>query len=290
VTKILFFSFTSIAVLWVTLIWFRIFVNMSYTRNGLDPETSTIFVGDSHIRTAINDGMLEKSINIGKGSETYYFSYFKLKMLLENNKKIKHVYLGFGCHSISDYYENFIYGEYSGIYAPIYFYLLPLKEELKTILWNRANLMIFIRNVIKQGTKQSFNANSYSLLGGFSNPFYEGGHIDFLVDKRLNTQYFTNGKLNPFSELNIFYLNKIITLCETRGVNLTLLNTPVHEYYYSRIPRPYIDEINRIVKTSNVNYIDLSNLKLCDSCYTPDGDHVTHIGAKTTTLKLKELM
>ena len=41
---------------------------------------------------------------------------------------------------------------------------------------------------------------------------------------------------------------------------------------------------------NNINLIDLESLNLSDSCYVPDGDHVTIKGAEITTRALiKEL-
>jgi hypothetical protein len=79
----------------------------------LDPSITKIFIGDSHMEKAINDSLLENSVNLAQSSESLYFSYYKLKILLEHNPTIKDVYLGFSYHSVSSYYDKFIFGEFS---------------------------------------------------------------------------------------------------------------------------------------------------------------------------------
>ena len=93
------------------------------TSQHLDNSITTVFLGDSHIEQAINDTLLENCINLGQNSESLYFSYFRLKVLLESNPSIKVVCLGFSYHSLSSYYDKFIVGEFSNAISNRYFCL-----------------------------------------------------------------------------------------------------------------------------------------------------------------------
>ena len=68
------------------------------------------------------------------------------------------------------------------------------------------------------------------------------------------------------------------------------MNTPLSEYYNKKVPKEYKDKLNEIVISNQFNYMDLSSFKLNDRCFIPDGDHVSYLGAKKTSIKIKEIM
>ena len=96
----------------------------------IDDTITEVFLGDSHVRYALNDSLLKNSINLGNSSESVYFSYYKLDQLLKSKHSIETVYLGFSYHNISDYYDGYINGQYALSVAPNYFYLLPFREQV----------------------------------------------------------------------------------------------------------------------------------------------------------------
>ena len=82
---------------------FDLYVNGLYNDDQIKGNISDIYIGDSHIKHAINDSIIPNSLNIAESSESFYFSYFKLKILLENNPSIKKVHLGLSYHNLSNY-------------------------------------------------------------------------------------------------------------------------------------------------------------------------------------------
>jgi hypothetical protein len=73
-------------------------------------------------------------------------------------------------------------------------------------------------------------------------------------------------------------------------IKLYFLNTPLHAYYQKQIPEVYKQKLNQIVATKQIGLIDLSNFQLSDSCFIPDGDHVSLKGAVKTSIEMKRLM
>ena len=134
-------SIFTLFVIWIT--------NLS-SEYQLKSDIRNIYIGDSHIEKAINDSIMPNSLNLGTTSESFYFSYYKLKLLLNNNPHVKKVYLGFSYHNLSNYYEKFISGDYSVIIAPKYFYILPPKEQFKMVYWNKKKLISFIKTTIEK--------------------------------------------------------------------------------------------------------------------------------------------
>jgi hypothetical protein len=143
--------------------------------------------------------------------------------------------------------------------------------------------------VIQQGIEQ-LNMN-YTFAGNFQNEFKNTIAVKTSEDKRLTFQFFKeNGEPNEFSEFNLQYLDKIIDLCAENKIKLYFLNTPLHAYYQKQIPSVYKQKLNQIVTTKQIGLVDLSNFQLSDSCFIPDGDHVSLKGAAKTTIEMKRLM
>lgn len=84
-------------------------------------------------------------------------------------------------------------------------------------------------------------------MSGFTNPFDGTQAVKLSMDKRILFQHYKNEELNPFSEINISYLEKIINFCKTKGIALTALNSPVHHYCFNLVHDEYKRKLNEIL-------------------------------------------
>ncbi|GAA0873611.1 hypothetical protein GCM10009118_00190 [Wandonia haliotis] len=289
--KTLFFLLLPVLILTVAYSLFAYYVNNTSTAYYLEPNVSTIYIGDSHIQKAINDNIIPNSINLGQPSESLYFSYFKLRMFLQHNPSIKQVYLGVGYHNISEYYDQFIYGDLSASVTPKYFHLLPASKQAKLLFLSGKNITPFMKSIINEGVKIIYpDTNGLNFKGKYQNLYVKKTKaVDSSMNKRIQHQYYDNNRLYPFSELNLYYLDQIKKLCESKNVKLTALNTPLHDYYKNKIPKVYQEKLLEILSKSKIDYLDLSELKLNENCYIPDGDHVSELGAKIVSIYLKSM-
>lgn len=285
--KVFYFLMIPSSVFSLFFIVFIAYLNKISDNYELNPEKEILFLGDSHIECAVNDSLIPKSLNLGKSSESYYFSYYKLKKLLENNSSIKQVYLGVSYHNVSNYYDQFITGKYSSDIAQNYYYILPVKEQAKMFYWNKGNLVLFVKSIVKIGFSKIVNRNKHSFLGGFKNNFENMTAVKSSMDKRLLFQYYDAEETKSFSELNISYLSKIVELCKQNNIKIAALNTPIHYYYHKKIPSIYKNKINEIIQLNQIKYIDLSELNLNNYDYIPDGDHFSKSGSTMTTIEIK---
>jgi hypothetical protein len=64
-------------------------VNKAFDSYRVDPKITTVFMGDSHPQCAVNDAFLPNARNFAQAAEASYYTYFKMKTLLENNPSIK---------------------------------------------------------------------------------------------------------------------------------------------------------------------------------------------------------
>jgi hypothetical protein len=283
--------FLAIPLLLVTLTFFvySLIITSSVKDDYLNSDITEVFIGDSHVEHAVYDSLVTNGKNLGHSAESLYFSYFKIKLILETNPNIRTVYLGLGYHSISRYYDDYIFGQNSLSVSPDYFFILPLREQLKLMYCNRKDLPVYIKGIIKTGAANLKTENNFTFSGAYSNEFNASCSVKSSMDKRLKIQFYKDDKLTGFSEINLLYLNKIIDLCEKKNVDLVLINTPLQSYYRSKIPKEYLSKYKQIVSDHNLKLLDFSDMALDDSCYIPDGDHVSVKGALLMTKELNIL-
>ncbi|MEE9573070.1 MAG: hypothetical protein V3W20_08490 [Candidatus Neomarinimicrobiota bacterium] len=260
------------------------YYNNKFIESEISSTVTTLFIGDSHIQKSIDDKLITTAINISQSSESFYYSYYKLDKILKANPSIKRIYLGFSYHSLSSYYDEFVFGKYSKNISSRYFFILPLSEKFKLFKYNFRKLPIYIKEVYKHGIMNIFKTgNNYSFLGQYENKFENVSAVQNSMDKRLLLQFYNNNRLINFSESNISYLIKIIDLCDKNKVELITLNTPLHSYYKSKIPMEYLKKYNEIISQNRIVTINFDELVLDDSCFIPDGDHVSEKGALQTS-------
>ncbi len=249
----------------------------------LDAETTTLFAGDSHIQTAVDDALVPQSKNVGRSSESLYFTYYTLIEYLRINPQVSRVYVGFGYHSLSEYYDEFISGARSSVISSRYFFVLPKEERAKCLQWNSDRIVPYVKNILHNGLRQHFTDAS-----GFENEFINTGVRESSVIKRLKRQYLDGERLRGFSSMNLRSLELIADLCTRRGIELILVNTPVHSSYRDKIPEPFVDEYRRVIERLGLPVVSFENLDLEDEDFIPDGDHVSRSGAFRTTTRLAE--
>lgn len=283
IKKIIFLFFGFLFIFVPLLLLFVYYVGAVSSNYKIDPTITTLYMGDSYIECAINDSLLPSSINIAASSESYYYSYYKLKKLIINNPSISQVYLGFSFHSLSSHNDQSLNSKFI---VPRYFSLLPNKEKLRILYYNKNQILSIIKNIIKEGVIIIKDKKKAPYYGGFKNDFFQTAPAKQSVDKSVSFHYYTYGEVNPFSTLNIHYLNKINDLCKSNSIDLFLLNTPLYSYYYNNVPDEYITQLSNIINQYNFKYIDLSILDLGEKCFSPDGCHVSNFGAQITSTEL----
>ena len=289
IKNLLYFLSPLIFIIVVFLFWMLI-ISYSVKNNSqqfqLNKDTSILFAGDSHIVGSIPDTLYLNSKNIGLRSESYYHTFYKLKYFLEN-QKIRKIYLGYSYHNIASYYDSFINGYLSSYINSRIFFILPIKEKLRVLFWNRKKLIRFINEIFKVFKLLKLNTyNSRSnFIDGFDIFHSNTTFSEKACVQRIKEQFFKNGQISEFAEYNLIYLNAIIEMCRQKGVEIVLITTPLHPKYIQRIPKPYIEKFLKFVRVNNS--INLENIALADSCFSPDGDHINNKGIFKTNEILK---
>src|SRR5690554_8088243 len=71
------------------------FIERKYSDFKLDEHPKYIVVGHSHPECAFNDSLIPELKNISHSGESYFYSYFKTKQVVQQNTSIEVVFIEF---------------------------------------------------------------------------------------------------------------------------------------------------------------------------------------------------
>jgi len=191
-------------------------------------DISIVFAGDSHVECSVNDKLIENSINIAESGEAYLYSFAKIKALLDNNKAIDKIFLGFSFGDLAKEKEDsWLFGDISVIEKIKYYNYLLTCDEKSLIV--RKNPVSYFKGLMK-----SVLNNVMILMKSYSKGDSDKGMVNFggyrhLVRDKLYQDIGQHSFADqPFEKSLIHeeYLLKISDLCRQRSVRLVLLNTP----------------------------------------------------------------
>ena len=253
-------------------------------------DVSVIFAGDSYVECAVNDRLIKRAINIAQSGEAYLYSYAKIKALLEHNRQIRTVYIGFSFGDLlMEKEKSWVFSsEFVTEKVQYYNYLMEPPEK-SLILKN--NPIAYL-----SGLTKSVNNNFQSFVKSYFSEDSSGSIKNFGGYKHL-----VRDKLSLDTELNLYneqpvekslvqekYLKMISELCRQNSVDLILFCTPKYKSYNANIN----DNIRQIwLQVRNSLPLDLladySAFILPDSCYG-DLTHLNYKGAEVFSSYLNE--
>jgi len=260
----------------------------------LDRNISTLICGASHLMCALDDKIIPNSTNTCLPSESYYYTYYKLKKILYNDNDLKYILLGLSFSSFGENFDNQIYetGKISYMY-PKYFLILENREKLSLLKKNPTGLLKSIPYIFKNAFITFSKSNkyiNYPFWGNFSDN--ENTNLsDENIKAAINRHYYNTDSdlLQDFSDIQLEYLMKIVDLYNEKKIQLYLINAPLSNEYFSEIPEKFINHYYSIVKklkfTKNVKILDYHNYQLPKN-YFRDADHLNSYGAKIISEKI----
>jgi hypothetical protein len=231
---------------------------------------------------SLDDSKLPGMRNISLNAEGYKYSYAKLKWLLEREPNVRRVYLGVGFHNFSSYYDDYIWGSSFKFFAHRYLAVLTPGDYWALFTSSPAEFLRMTKLNILNGLRPGLRGEC-ELYGTF--PTEKQSLVFNLqsTERRLQSQFFARGELLGTSESNTHYLDRIAELCAERGIDLKLLNTPVHAEYAARVPARFKQLLHDFVERRALDYYAFDDLTLPDSAFLPDGDHLNYAGAQLAT-------
>jgi len=246
------------------------FIIDHFSKNPFSKSYKTIFLGDSRIQY-----LYYNKQNLAYNSETYQFSYYKLRAL-NKNQQVDTLYLGCSHHSFSNYFDGYSTNEDEII--PRYFVISPNKWQIFK-QYHFLNLHFLIKKQFEMAYKAVFSNKNF-IPGGFASPYNRV--VDFKkLEKRIKQQFFEGKKVRRFSRIQDQYFDSIADYCKQNKIALILINSPVHPSYKKNIPQKYLE--NYLQKTQQFQVLDLSDFLTKNDEFMPDGDHVSWKAHTKTT-------
>ncbi len=260
-----------------------------------DKNISTVICGDSHPMCGINDSILEGSINISNHSQHYLYTYNVLRIVLKNNPQINTVILGSSFHSFGEYDKIIFDSEKATPFYPSFFPILDYESATLIISNNFLSSIMSSKDIVKSiiaTTRHNCNSyKSYPFIG-----YYHKSNKSNLNDSTITTAikrhyYQQNGTEQGFSNYQYKYLTKIVKLCIEYKVKLVIINTPISNNYYKKIPKKFVSNFYSTMSNykNSIEFWDFYSLPLENKCFG-DGDHLNDYGAKILTLKIDSIL
>lgn len=244
-----------------------------------DASIENLLLGHSQPECALNDSIIEKSVNRCQGGEAYFYTYTKLKKLLEVNNQIKTVYLSFSNNQIGKEMDKWIYGD---IYIldkyPAYFYEMSKNDKFVLIKENFKSVISAESKILKRNLIDLFKNK-----GQLKEPLYWGEHLPLRhqkVDSLIKENYIEKIEQQNekgFSTINIDYLKKIVDLCKKENVQLVFFRLPVHELLRETFDEKAFDSIRR-KHFNSVLFLDCANYTISNDKFV-DFSHLNYKGA-----------
>lgn len=275
-------------------------VNRALLINFFSPKSITkaniIILGDSHAVTGIDPKEISKSVNYSKHSEHPYFTYYKLKWLIESNQEIKKVIYSIGYHNVLGD-ETLLLEGWQETMLPTYFPLLDTKSFIKEVGFNKTivlNIMIYKLGLIHESTllyawkalNSELLSQDYIFLGKFLSK--DNSHLSqFTIDATVKRHY--KNREVQLNSLNIKYIRKIVDYCKIKNIELTIVSTPLYWEYREQIPNIVevnFDRVTTNLKNEGVTVLNFSSMNIAKDCFG-DGDHLNMKGAIVFSRRLK---
>lgn len=265
-----------------------------YTKENIIALSNKVcIVGDSHLECGINPDLLGvPAINICQSGESPFFTYVKLKYLIEKkNIHFPMVMCGLSHHSfVGGARQNLTFDEF-GYYACLKFTHLFHCIDNDDLLCDTGISKMTLLYWLVMKNYNPYNGFSRLLdlpkknidinyLGGF----YNSGRsaIDKIDVNNIIHKYYNNSG-ETVSQSRLTYYKKIIDLCKRYNIRLIFINTPIHHLYYVNIPQVHMDNFNKTIKLLQSNYkieyYDYSCSRFPDKLFG-DHDHLNKYGAR----------
>jgi hypothetical protein len=271
------------------------FYKQKLQKSSFNRNITTVICGDSHPMCAINDSILNQAVNVSSFSQHYMYTYNILHVLLENNSSIQSVILGTSFHSFNEYDKYVFDDDYARLLYPNYLPILDMESAKLIISNNYKGFFSTSDEVIKLMIKSILRSNNsyynYPFIGQYHQS--ENSNLnDTTVSKAINRHFYkANGVEQGFALYQKKYFDKIVHLCLSKNIKLIIVNTPLSEEYYTKVPKKFISNYYTIIAglQNKIEFWDYHNYSLQNSCFG-DGDHLNSFGANIFSMTIDSLL
>ena len=255
----------------------------------INPKYTTLIIGHSHPECSMNDSIIRHSLNLAQSGESYFYSFIKLKKLLESNPNIKRVLVEFTNNCITQEMDTWTYANK---------YLLYRYPKYSAMMNWDANAELFLHN-----PKGVINAQSLAIktklkyLLTHQDNFvkeadwgkYEGlNHTLTSEDSLKATASYDSMTVTGISEVNLRFLKKITELCKHQNVDIILIRSPQNPSYpLYQNEAVFLDILNK--RLPGIKFLDYHNLPIPPDEFA-DLEHLNAKGSARFSMALDSVL
>ncbi|MEP1487168.1 MAG: hypothetical protein ABJK28_01920 [Algibacter sp.] len=239
-----------------------------------------VIFGHSHSQFAFNPYYINNISNLSEGGESYFYTYQKVKNVLNQNPQIEIVFVEFSNNQIDEDMDQWIWGDkYIDTNYPIFSPFMNFEDNRILLSNNFIGYIRAIPNSLNNRVSQILKKNyDYSKnLGGYED-LIRNKTDSLLANSRVNENIMIHNKLQEVSNYNIKYLSKIVDVCRDYGKKVILIRSPQHDKYIG-----YQNEQKyQLILNNNfqlIEFLDFSKFPLKNSEFG-DLEHLNATGAK----------
>ena len=256
----------------------------------LSEEYKYIQLGHSHAECAYNDSLITNFKNLATSGESYFYTYYKLKKILEQNESIETVLIEFTNNQINSGMDNWIWEDkYISKFYPTYGSFLNFQD---TGLLLKHNFISIVNNfsISQDKNFRMLLNNNYNFtldIGGYV--YHKESELEkATIFQKEMTQKNKNDNYQNISEYNILYLEKIVALCKSKDKKIIFIRSPQHIALSGRKNEALFLQIYN-ERFDEVPMLDFNNFEIPNSGFK-DFSHLNYIGAEIISKRLDSLI
>lgn len=259
--------------------WVLLYYSQNNFRLVLNPNQSTLVLGNSHPECAVNDLKYPTIKNLARSAEPLYYTQYKLKWLLKWNPHVKKVFVELSENQLESRMKEWIWSEESLQRHTIS--LLPfldLEHHLKAFeqrgFYYIGDVLLAMKRMIS-GVLICDEHEFFDHLdwGGFQEQ--NGSHLKKIDSAKDNPKL---ELLNP-DEDNLAGLREISRIGKETGVEIVFIRCPYHKSAQCNFENAYLQFFQ---DQPELKFMDFKNFDLGDDCFF-DEYHLNGKGAQIFT-------
>jgi hypothetical protein len=249
--------------------------NKNFASIKIDKNKSIIVLGNSHSECAFNDSIIYNAINFSQSGEANFYTYFKLKKIIELNSRIDTIFIQFSNNQVDESMNGWIWDNMHMSYNLPKYALFMDREGLKLLYEkNPDSFKKCIFPILKNNIRMIFKGFNYNneigsyrhLVRNKTDSLLTNIPNDLPAEKSANLSY-----------VNIDYISRSIDYCKQKNIKVFLVRTPVHEKSQSH-KNEFL--FQKILKTNfyETEFLDFSKYPIANSEFA-DLEHLNYKGA-----------
>ncbi|REE81990.1 hypothetical protein BX611_1533 [Lutibacter oceani] len=248
----------------------------------LPKNVKNVVFGHSHPEVAFNDSLIANFKNLAQSGESYFYTYLKAKLVLNQNPQIKNIFIEFSNIDVTKNRDLEIWNDkYINWRYPIYAALMNTNERFFLATKNPSKFLNTLPKTFKKQLKRIHTGQYNYELKTSGYLFIKESKLDSLLSVNTNNII---PKLDYYkaSTYNILYLEKLVSLCKSKNLNIYFIRSPLYKDSYFLSNNKLFYKI-KSEKFSNITFIDFVDFPLENNEYR-DFHHLNNKGARKFSL------